>query len=66
MENIVGKPAKTISKKTTFKKAALTDRLLPAYCSPEVFEEEVFTQKSDMWALGVMLYQAFSEGKHPF
>jgi serine/threonine protein kinase len=44
----------------------LSDPPPPYCCSPEVLEGEQLTQKSDMWVLGVLLYQAVSSMKHPF
>ena len=37
----------------------------PAYMAPEMIAEKQSTTKVDMWALGVMLYQFFSN-QHPF
>ena len=37
----------------------------PAYMAPEMIAEKPSTTKVDMWALGVMLYQFFSN-KLPF
>ena len=38
----------------------------PAYLSPELCEDEPYNQKSDMWALGVILYECLAMGKRPF
>ena len=37
----------------------------PAYMPPETIAEKESTTKVDMWALGVILYQFFSN-QHPF
>ena len=37
----------------------------PYYLSPELCQNQPYNEKSDMWALGVILYELCS-GKHPF
>jgi eukaryotic-like serine/threonine-protein kinase len=37
----------------------------PAYTAPEMIDEKQSTTKVDMWALGIILYQIFSN-KLPF
>jgi NIMA (never in mitosis gene a)-related kinase len=46
--------AKIISKTSTLSR---TVRGSPYYIAPEVFRREGFSLKSDVWALGVMLYE---------
>jgi serine/threonine protein kinase len=58
-----------IKRKRTTTTTTESDRLFPAYCSPEVIEDKEdkpLTAKADMWALGILLYQALSSMKHPF
>ena len=55
-----------IKRKRTTTTTTESDRLFPAYCSPEVIEGELLTAKSDMWGLGILLFQAISSMKHPF
>ena len=43
----------------------MSGKTTPAYMAPEMIAEKQSTTKVDMWALGVMLYQLFSN-KHPF
>jgi calcium/calmodulin-dependent protein kinase kinase 2 len=39
----------------------------PAYMAPELMTDENATSsKVDMWALGIILYQLVSSGRHPF
>ena len=47
-------------KKTTTRSRFLSDQQFSGYCAPEVLRGEPMTEKSDMWALGVLLYQALS------
>ena len=37
----------------------------PYYLSPELCEDRPYNEKSDIWALGVVLYECCT-GKHPF
>ena len=37
----------------------------PLYLSPELYSGQPYNSKSDMWALGVVLYECCT-GKHPF
>jgi serine/threonine protein kinase len=43
----------------------LDGKTTPAYMAPEMIAEKSSTTKADMWALGVILYQLFSN-KLPF
>jgi serine/threonine protein kinase len=45
--------------------AQIKVRGTPLYLSPEAFEGE-FSEKSDMWALGVIVYEMLTGGKRPF
>ena len=38
----------------------------PAYASAEAIRGESETQKVDLWALGIIVYQLITGGKHPF
>jgi serine/threonine protein kinase len=38
----------------------------PAYMAPEVIKNERPTNKVDMWALGIILYQLVTSYEHPF
>ena len=38
----------------------------PAYMAPEVIKNAVPTNKVDMWALGIILYQLVASYQHPF
>jgi eukaryotic-like serine/threonine-protein kinase len=38
----------------------------PAYMAPEVVRNETPTNKVDMWALGIILYQLVTSYEHPF
>ena len=38
----------------------------PLYKSPEVINMQTSTPKSDMWALGIIIYRLVFQGRHPF
>lgn len=44
---------------------ALTKVGTPYYLSPEMCEEKPYNEKTDIWALGCVLYQLCT-GKYPF
>ncbi len=37
----------------------------PYYLSPELCEDKPYNEKSDVWALGVVLYECCTQ-RHPF
>ena len=54
--------ARHMSTHTCFAKTVIGT---PYYLSPELCEDRPYNQKSDVWALGVVLYECCT-GKHPF
>lgn len=54
--------AKVLSQQTNFAKTFVGT---PYYLSPEICEEKPYNEKSDVWALGCILYEMASF-KHPF
>lgn len=38
----------------------------PYYLSPEICKSEKYNSKSDIWAIGITLYEMMNMGKHPF
>src|SRR4051812_35751092 len=43
------------------------DKTIPyRWCAPEIFDQGVYTAKSDVWAFGVMLWELFSYGAMPY
>src|ERR1700712_3913013 len=38
----------------------------PYYMSPELFKNKPYNHKSDVWALGCVLYELATVGKHAF
>lgn len=42
------------------------ERISVKWASPEVLVESCYSSKSDVWALGVVLWQIFSGGERPF
>jgi NIMA (never in mitosis gene a)-related kinase len=54
--------AKVLSQQTNFAKTFVGT---PYYLSPEICEEKPYNEKSDMWALGCILYE-MATFKHPF
>ena len=43
----------------------LTNCGTPIYMAPEIWESKPYTQKVDIWSIGVMMYELLS-GCHPF
>ena len=54
--------ARVLGQETLFVKTVVGT---PYYLSPELCEDKPYNEKSDIWALGVCLYE-FCTGKHPF
>ena len=54
--------AKELSQKTDFAKTFVGT---PYYLSPEICEEKPYNEKSDIWALGCIVYE-MATNKHPF
>ena len=54
--------ARTLSEQTRFIRTVVGT---PFYLSPELCEDKPYNEKSDIWALGVCLYE-FCTGRHPF
>ncbi len=46
--------------------ATLGGQTSPAYIAPEVIKNQSPTNKVDMWALGIILYQLVASYNHPF
>ena len=47
--------------------ASKEDETTYAYTAPEILSnDELHTIKSDMWALGIILYQLIAYNNHPF
>lgn len=38
----------------------------PYYFSPELCRNKPYNNKSDIWAMGVLLYECATRGRHPF
>lgn len=54
--------AKILSTNTNFAKTIVGT---PYYLSPELCEDKPYNEKSDVWALGVVLYECCTQ-RHPF
>lgn len=54
--------AKILTTQTNFAKTIVGT---PYYLSPELCEDKPYNEKSDMWALGVVLYECCTQ-RHPF
>lgn len=54
--------AQILSSNTNFAKTIVGT---PYYLSPELCEDKPYNEKSDVWALGVVLYECCTQ-KHPF
>ena len=55
-------PAQILSTNTNFAKTIVGT---PYYLSPELCEDKPYNEKSDVWALGVVLYECCTQ-RHPF
>mmetsp|Transcript_21481 Transcript_21481/g.55805 ORF Transcript_21481/g.55805 Transcript_21481/m.55805 type:complete len:539 (-) Transcript_21481:89-1705(-) len=55
--------AKLLGTKTKFARTVVGT---PYYMSPELCEGKPYNEKSDVWALGCVLYELCMSGKHPF
>lgn len=38
----------------------------PEYNAPEIFKSHAYSEKVDIWSVGVILYQVLSKGIMPF
>ena len=38
----------------------------PLYLAPEVWTKNKYSKSSDIWALGIILYELACQGNHPF
>lgn len=54
--------AQILSNNTNFAKTIVGT---PYYLSPELCEDKPYNEKSDVWALGVVLYECCTQ-RHPF
>jgi NIMA (never in mitosis gene a)-related kinase len=54
--------ARVLGSETAFAKTCVGT---PYYLSPELCQDQPYNERSDVWALGVMLYELLT-GKHPF
>ena len=57
-----GLPMQILSTNTNFAKTIVGT---PYYLSPELCEDKPYNEKSDVWALGVVLYECCTQ-RHPF
>ena len=55
-------PPQILSTNTNFAKTIVGT---PYYLSPELCEDKPYNEKSDVWALGVVLYECCTQ-RHPF
>lgn len=42
------------------------NKLPVRWSAPEAFQEKKFTNKSDVWSLGIVLWEIYSFGQHPY
>ena len=54
-----------LAKTLTFQNQAKTNVGAPAYLSPEILNDQPYDYKSDIWNLGIILYE-LTQLKHPF
>jgi len=56
-----------LSRETASNEYNATDSAFPVkWSSPEVLERRAFSTKSDVWSFGVVVWEIFEYGKHPY